>query len=88
MNMLVIVLFLGSCESKTKIATQTEDREFNLESYLTKDNFVKLELKKMPSGHLHILGKLNGIDGNFILDTGAGATIIEEKDKENRILSN
>ena len=39
----------------------------------------------MPSGHLHIVGELNGIKGNFILDTGAGATVVEEKIKENSI---
>ncbi len=82
LNMLTIILFLSSCENSTQNEAQTKDQEFDLESYLTKDNFVKLELKKVSSGHLHILGKLNGVDGNFILDTGAGATIIEEKDKE------
>ena len=36
----------------------------------------------MPSGHLHLFGQLNGVDGNFVLDTGAGATVIEKKNKE------
>lgn len=36
----------------------------------------------MPSGHLHLFSQLNGVDGNFVLDTGAGTTVIEKKNKE------
>ena len=48
---------------------------------------MRLEIKKMPSGQLFLSGKLNGVDAVFMLDTGAGATIIEEKNKEKFKLS-
>lgn len=35
----------------------------------------------MPSGHLHLFGQLNRVDGNFVLDTGAGTTVIEKRIK-------
>ncbi|MFK7951795.1 MAG: retropepsin-like aspartic protease [Ekhidna sp.] len=81
-SVLTSILIFSSCKTNIKNEKQTENQKFNLESYLTKDDYVKLELKKMSSGHLHIFGKLNGVNGNFILDTGAGATVIEEKNKE------
>ena len=78
----ITILFFSSCQTSFKNETETENQKISLESYLTKDNYVKLELKKMPSGHLHIFGQLNGVNGNFILDTGAGVTVIEEKSKD------
>jgi predicted aspartyl protease len=32
-----------------------------------------------PSGHITIKAKVNGVDGNFILDTGAGLTLLTKK---------
>ena len=78
---LLLTLFAFiSCESpNTKETKKIAEQKFSLENYLTKDGYVRLEMKKTPSGHLHLFGQLNGVDGNFILDTGAGATVIEEK---------
>ncbi|MCF2876571.1 MULTISPECIES: retropepsin-like aspartic protease [unclassified Tenacibaculum] len=81
-SLLFIVVFLCACKPSSKKEESVESQKFNLESYLIKDEYVKLELKKMSSGHLHIYGLLNGVKGNFILDTGAGATVIDKKNKE------
>ena len=82
-GILIILFVLISCESTTNKGTKKiDEQKFSLENYLTKDGYVRLEMKKMPSGHLHLFGQLNGVDGNFILDTGAGATVIEVKNKE------
>lgn len=78
---LIVSILLGSCSSK-KETEEIKTESFNLEKQLSKTHYVKLKMKKMHSGHLHIFGKLNGISGNFILDTGAGATVIEEKNKD------
>lgn len=77
LTLLFISVLLGSCIDKK------ETESFNLEQQLLKADYIKLQMEKMPSGHLHIVGELNGIKGNFILDTGAGATVIEEKNREN-----
>ena len=78
---LILIIALSSCSIK-KENTDVVIDSFNLESYLSKAEYVKMEMTKMSSGHLHLLGQLNGVDGNFILDTGAGVTVIEEKNKE------
>jgi predicted aspartyl protease len=83
LNFVALILsfiFLTSCIEKER--KESKNETFNLENYLSKADYFKLNIKKMPSGHLHIEGTLNGIKGNFILDTGAGATVIEEKNKE------
>ena len=53
-----------------------------LDELLTQhQQYERIQLKRMPSGHLQMQVFLNGVPGNFILDTGAGATILEEKRK-------
>lgn len=56
--------------------------DMSLDELLTKhQEYERIQLKKMPSGHLQMQVYLNGVSGKFILDTGAGATILEEKKK-------
>lgn len=43
-------------------------------------SFVPFELT--PQGHLMVKAKVNGIEGNFIFDTGAGLTLITKKFSE------
>lgn len=51
-----------------------------LETFLTvKHDYVKIPITKLASGHLQIQLVVNGVDGKFILDTGAGATVVETK---------
>ncbi|MCP4977572.1 MAG: clan AA aspartic protease [Maribacter sp.] len=50
-----------------------------LEEFLKNQGYSKVSLQKEKTGHLILKLKLNGVQGSFILDTGAGATIVEEK---------
>jgi predicted aspartyl protease len=43
----------------------------NLHDILKKSNYKKLNFKVSKTQHLLIKAKINGITGNFILDTGA-----------------
>jgi hypothetical protein len=53
-----------------------------LDELLTQhQDYERIPLKKMTSGHLHMEASLNGVEGRFILDTGAGATVLDEKKK-------
>ena len=53
-----------------------------IEKELLKNGYVKIELTKSVTGHLILKGSVNGVEGNFILDTGASVTVIEQKLQE------
>lgn len=75
----VLLLVLGM-----NLQAQSSERKskFNLNKSLLKEGYVKIQMEKLASGHLHISGKLNGVKGNFILDTGASGTVIEIKNEK------
>lgn len=79
LTLLFALLFsLNSCaQGKT-----SHQQKMNLNAFLLKHDYVRIPLNKVATGHLHLSGTLNGIEGSFILDTGASGSIIEIKNKE------
>jgi predicted aspartyl protease len=76
-----LFLSLGlSLNAQTKLKQKSQPATFALERFLTvKHGYIKIPITKMASGHLHVKVVLNGVNGEFILDTGAGATVVETK---------
>jgi predicted aspartyl protease len=70
--LLLIVLTTG-----TAIA-QTAD----LGDFLAKKGYIAIKLNKLIIGHIYMEGTLNGVKGKFILDSGAGATVLDQKVKD------
>jgi hypothetical protein len=54
----------------------------DLEPFLLENEYCWVELFKNSSGHFELTAKINGIEGNFILDTGASNTCIATDSKE------
>ena len=48
----------------------------NLHDILKKENYKKVKFKITKTQHLLIKAKINGVLGNFILDTGASSSCI------------
>jgi predicted aspartyl protease len=48
----------------------------NLHAVLKKEKYKKIKFKVTKTQHLLIKAKINGVSGNFILDTGASNTCI------------
>ena len=48
----------------------------NLHEILKKEKYKKIKFKVTKTQHLLIKAKINGVSGNFILDTGASNTCI------------
>lgn len=48
----------------------------NLHSILKKENYKKIKFKVIKTQHLLIKAKINGVSGNFILDTGASNSCV------------
>ncbi|MHB0754296.1 retropepsin-like aspartic protease [Polaribacter sp. M15] len=43
---------------------------------LKKNKYVTIKLKKIATNHLELKGKINGVKGRFILDTGASNSCV------------
>jgi predicted aspartyl protease len=48
----------------------------NLHDILKKENYKKIKFKITKTQHLLIKAKINGVSGNFILDTGASSSCV------------
>lgn len=48
-----------------------------LNKILARKGYVKIKLKKINTNHFEIKGKINGVKGRFILDTGASNSCID-----------
>lgn len=51
--------------------------------FLTDHHFHKVKLHLISSNHYKVIAKINGVKGNFILDTGASTTFVS-KDLKNK----
>ena len=44
---------------------------------LKKNKYIKIKLKRIATNHLELKAKINGVNGNFILDTGASNSCVD-----------
>lgn len=49
----------------------------NLYATLKKQGYTRIKFKLSKTQHLLVKGKINGIEGNFILDTGASNSCVD-----------
>jgi predicted aspartyl protease len=52
----------------------------DLKEFLFDQGYVRIKLKKTVTNHFEIKAKINGIKGNFILDTGASKSCVGMED--------
>ncbi len=52
----------------------------DLKEFLIQQGYVRVKLKKTITDHFEIKGKINGVKGNFILDTGASKSCVGTED--------
>jgi len=50
-----------------------------LNKILLRKGYIKIKLKKINTNHFELKGKVNGVSGRFILDTGASNSCIDVK---------
>ena len=81
-SLLILAILLTQCGIIPKESSKVAKNQYNLSEYLLQNGYVKIQMEKEISGHLHLKGTINGIDANFILDTGASGTVIETKQKD------
>ncbi|MGB5941889.1 MAG: retropepsin-like aspartic protease [Leeuwenhoekiella sp.] len=60
----------------------------SLRQYLTKKGYQRVALGKLETGHLNFRAQINGVDGLFILDTGASNSCVDlENAKKFKLLA-
>ena len=52
----------------------------DLKEFLIQQGYVRVKLKKTITNHFEINAKINGVKGNFILDTGASKSCVGTDD--------
>ena len=52
----------------------------DLKDFLFDQGYVRIKLKKTVTNHFEIKAKINGVKGNFILDTGASKSCVGTDD--------
>lgn len=55
------------------------DSPFDLSAALGAAGYHRVPLQRLSTGHLELQVVLNGVSGRFILDTGAGGTVVERQ---------
>ena len=48
----------------------------SLKKVLKKKKYIKIKLKKIETNHLELKAEINGVEGRFILDTGASNSCV------------
>ena len=66
--------------------TKKQAKLMTLRNVLEGDNFYRIRLKKLASGHYKLLAKINGVLGEFILDTGASTSCVGFKSADRFLL--
>ena len=79
----ILLLLSPNLNAQSKVKQKNMIDSTALENFLiVKHNYIKIPIKRMASGHLYVNVLLNGVKGEFILDTGAGATVVETNRKD------
>ncbi|MFK8032398.1 MAG: retropepsin-like aspartic protease, partial [Gammaproteobacteria bacterium] len=77
------VFFAGLCIVLSFCVTTANSPEaheiVSLQKFMEQNGARVIDLKKLETGHEMLSVEINGIAGNFILDSGAGATVLHEK---------
>lgn len=58
--------------------TTMDSKELGLADFLAGKGFKQIRYTKLPSQHAVLKVIINGVEGHFVLDSGAGATVMHE----------
>lgn len=58
---------------------QQDKSDSELGHFLKEKNYEAIQLGRFITGHLYLTAEVNGTNAIFVLDTGAGSTVMEEK---------
>ncbi len=74
---MMISIFIAEAGIAQEVADSAQ-----LATFLKGRSYGAMHVSQLPTGHLWTEVAVNGVKGRFILDTGAGATVIESERKD------
>lgn len=77
LSLLCLLLLYLSCTNKS-----SQNQSTHNQLIANENEYVKIQLNQLNSGHLSLSAKLNHVTGHFILDTGASTTIVDKKHRK------
>jgi len=80
-NKILFSLLLASIFSFVSLSAQVKE-SFNIQTTLVSNGYKAIKMNRLVSGHLHITCEINGVMGDFILDSGANSTIIDNASEQ------
>lgn len=61
------------------VFSQSHNKDEDLGTFLKSKHYIPIQLNKLSTGHLYLSAQLNDSTALFILDTGAGITVVDKK---------
>ena len=71
-----LVICLSVALLATATATAPAARRQSLARFMSISGYAAIPLTKLPTGHETVVVALNGVASTFVLDSGAGATVL------------
>ena len=81
-SILVLMFVFGLLSMPQNVYAQDTQSNSELGIFLKTKGYTPIKLNKFPTGHLYLTTEVNNTAATFILDTGAGATVIDKKKNE------
>ena len=60
----------------TFVVTQCNDMKKSLRKFLLDKGYQRIKLNRISTNHYEMKAKINGVEGSFILDTGASSSCV------------
>jgi len=75
------ILHIG-CSNKPEKELSYTNQSITNQLLIDENDYEKIQLTLLNSGHLSLTAKLNYVKGHFILDTGASTTVVDKKHRK------
>lgn len=77
------ILLIGACREPAAPEPEYRPEEAGtVDHALCLLGFQAIPLREVPTGHHLVRATVNGTDGSFVLDTGANATVIDQRHRQ------
>lgn len=81
-SIIFLQIIISSCTKQVKEESLNLNPKADNRLLAKEEDYIKIQLTQLNSGHLSLYANLNKVKGHFILDTGASTSIIDRKNRK------